>query len=79
MLDENKVARGWLGIHDMYEEGDWNTIIDESLETAGYSKWRPSQPDNYNQKQHCGILLKEGGMDDLECSSINAFFCEINF
>nr|XP_012231493.1 PREDICTED: hemolymph lipopolysaccharide-binding protein-like [Linepithema humile] len=79
LLDENKETQGWLGIHDIYDEGDWSTIMDEPLETAGYSKWIPNQPDNYNGEQHCGILVKDGGIDDLECSTANVFFCEINF
>lgn len=79
LLDENKVTHAWFGIHDLYEEGDWNTIMDEPLETAGYSNWRPNQPDNYNGKQHCGVFLKDGGIDDVECSATYSFFCEINF
>ncbi|CAL1686626.1 unnamed protein product [Lasius platythorax] len=82
VLEENKVNQAWLGVHDLYEEGDWNTIMDETLEATGYSKWTlkiANEPDNYNGKQHCGVLLKDGGMDDLECSAANAFFCEITF
>ncbi|KAL6262439.1 hypothetical protein P5V15_007524 [Pogonomyrmex californicus] len=82
ILEENKVSLAWLGVHDLYEEGDWNTIMDESLEATGYSKWTSkiaNLPDNYNGKQHCGALLKDGGMDDLECTVALAFFCEITF
>ncbi|KAG7209861.1 hypothetical protein KM043_011463 [Ampulex compressa] len=78
MLEENKLDRAWLGIHDLYEEGDWVTLMDEAIESAGYSKWKmPTQPDNYGGKQHCGVLLKDGGLDDLECTAVNAFFCKI--
>ncbi|KYM76836.1 Hemolymph lipopolysaccharide-binding protein, partial [Atta colombica] len=80
ILEENKINQAWLGVHDLYEEGDWNTIMDEPLEATGYSKWTlkiANEPDNYNGKQHCGVLLKDGGMDDLECTAAVAFFCEI--
>ncbi|XP_018404189.1 PREDICTED: hemolymph lipopolysaccharide-binding protein-like [Cyphomyrmex costatus] len=82
ILEENKVNQAWLGVHDLYEEGDWSTIMDEPLEAMGYSKWTlkiANAPDNYNGKQHCGVLLKDGGMDDLECTAANAFFCKITF
>ncbi|XP_011699775.1 PREDICTED: hemolymph lipopolysaccharide-binding protein isoform X1 [Wasmannia auropunctata] len=80
ILEENKVTQAWLGVHDLYEEGDWNTIMDEPLEAAGYSKWTlkiANEPDNYGGKQNCGALLKDGGMDDIECTVAVAFFCEI--
>ncbi|KMQ90804.1 hemolymph lipopolysaccharide-binding protein [Lasius niger] len=85
VLEENKVNQAWLGVHDLYEEGDWNTIMDETLEATGYSKWKDaSEPNNLDGKQHCGVLLKDGnsgitGMDDLDCAAANAFFCEITF
>jgi hypothetical protein len=82
ILEENKITQAWLGVHDLYEEGDWNTIMDEPMEASGYSKWSlkiANLPDNHNGKQHCGILMKDGGMDDLDCISAQAFFCKINF
>ncbi|EFN89632.1 Hemolymph lipopolysaccharide-binding protein [Harpegnathos saltator] len=82
ILEENKVNQAWLGVHDLYEEGDWNTILDESMESSGYTKWTSkiaNLPDNAGGKQHCGFLLKDGGMDDFDCASAQSFFCEINF
>lgn len=80
ILEENEVSQAWLGVHDLYEEGDWNTVMDDPLEATGYSKWTSkfaNQPDNFNGRQHCGVLIKEGGMDDLGCDTAVAFFCEI--
>lgn len=82
LLDENKINSAWLGVHDLYEEGDWNTILDESMESAGYAKWTTkiaNLPDNAAGKQHCGLLLKDGGMDDFDCNAAQAFICKINF
>ncbi|XP_072748004.1 hemolymph lipopolysaccharide-binding protein-like [Anoplolepis gracilipes] len=83
ILEENKILEAWLGIHDLFEEGDWNTIMDESLEAMGFSKWmfgeKLNVPDNTNGKEHCGVIMTDGGMNDRECTHAKAFFCEINF
>lgn len=85
MLGESKIVEAWLGIHDLYETGDWTTIMDERLELTGYSKWTTALkginvPDHINQHQHCGVLLDRGngGLNDRECDHAKAFFCEIN-
>lgn len=82
LLEENKVNDAWLGVHDQFEEGDWTTVLDEPMESSGYSRWTSkfsNLPDNWGGKQHCGLLQKEGGMDDYDCPTQHPFFCEINF
>lgn len=84
ILEENKIFDAWLGIHDLFEEGDWNTIMDQSLEATGFSKWTTTIkdtniPNNLNNKEHCGALITNGGMNDLECNQAKAFFCKITF
>ncbi|XP_066586298.1 hemolymph lipopolysaccharide-binding protein-like [Prorops nasuta] len=69
-----------LGIHDLYTEGDWVTVLGESLGKTGYTVWSDKwggQPDNGGGKQNCGALLKDGGMDDVACSVAFPFFCEL--
>lgn len=81
ILEENKVSAAWLGVHDLYEEGDWSSVMDVPLESTGYSKWNlknGNQPDNQSNKQHCGSLAKDGGMNDDDCNLIQYFFCEID-
>ncbi|XP_076618750.1 hemolymph lipopolysaccharide-binding protein-like isoform X1 [Colletes latitarsis] len=77
----SKVDTAWLGIHDLFEEGDWVTLTGESLEKSGYDRWTPAiptDPDNFGGNQNCAILLsKHGGMDDIGCGSSHAYFCEI--
>ena len=72
----------FIGIHDLYNEGDWVTILGDSLHKSGYTKWSElwgGQPDNGGGVQHCGALLKDGsGMDDVNCNIRYAFFCEID-
>ncbi|KAL0116189.1 hypothetical protein PUN28_011206 [Cardiocondyla obscurior] len=70
----------FLGIHDLYAEGDWVTVSGDSLAKAGYTRWSDKwggQPDNGGGKQHCGALMKEGGMDDVACDVPFPFFCEL--
>jgi len=69
-----------LGIHDLYKEGEWVTLLGDSLARTGYTRWSDKwggQPDNGGGKQHCGVLMKEGGMDDVACDVPFPFFCEL--
>lgn len=76
------VERVWLGVHDQFEEGDWVILSGESLDAVGYEHWSnspwPNQPDNYGGRQNCAVLIKEEGMDDVECELLHAYMCEIN-
>ncbi|XP_054001318.1 hemolymph lipopolysaccharide-binding protein isoform X1 [Hylaeus anthracinus] len=80
-LQAAKVDRAWLGIHDLFEEGEWVTVTGESLEKSGYDRWTPAipgDPDNAGGHQNCAILMGEhGGMDDIQCESLFFYFCEI--
>lgn len=70
----------FIGTHDLYNEGEWVTILGDSLHKSGYAKWSEQwggQPDNGGGVQHCGALLKDGGMDDVNCGIRYPFFCEI--
>lgn len=69
-----------LGIHDLYKEGDWVTVLGDSLAKTGYTMWSDKwggQPDNGGGTQHCGALMKEGGMDDVSCDVPFPFLCEL--
>ncbi|KAF7990992.1 hypothetical protein HCN44_000797 [Aphidius gifuensis] len=62
-------------------EDQWVTILGDSLHKHGYTKWSNIwgvQPDNGGGVQHCGALMKDGGMDDVNCRVNYAFFCEIS-
>lgn len=69
-----------LGTHDLYKEGEWVTVMGDSLAKTGYTKWSDKwggQPDNGGGRQHCGALMKEGGMDDVACDVAFPFLCEL--
>ncbi|XP_014232280.1 hemolymph lipopolysaccharide-binding protein-like [Trichogramma pretiosum] len=70
-----------LGIHDLYKEADWVTIFGEPLASTGYAGWSLTywngQPDNRDNRQHCGALINQGGLDDVDCTDKFAFFCEL--
>ncbi|XP_014482431.1 PREDICTED: hemolymph lipopolysaccharide-binding protein-like isoform X2 [Dinoponera quadriceps] len=79
MLQERNINEAWVGLHDIFEEGDWVTVTDEAFENTGYT-WTPTianLPDNYGGSQNCGVILKEGGLDDVNCAWTHSFFCEI--
>lgn len=73
--------QAYLGIHDMFEEGEWLTVFDESLYSTGFAEWSTNwfapQPDNYGDGgENCGTLVVRGGMNDINCRKPLAFFCE---
>ncbi|XP_014209583.1 hemolymph lipopolysaccharide-binding protein-like [Copidosoma floridanum] len=70
-----------LGIHDLYNEGEWVTIFGDTIYNSGYYHWSPTyfggQPDNFRGSQNCGAIINVGGMDDVDCGEKFAFFCEL--
>ncbi|KAL7302854.1 hypothetical protein TKK_0004086 [Trichogramma kaykai] len=71
----------YVGIHDLYKEGEWVSVLGESLYKTGYTAWSDKwggQPDNGGGNQNCGAFMKDsGGLDDVNCDVSFAFFCEI--
>lgn len=68
-----------IGIHDLYEEGDWVTIFGEPFTSLGYATWSAwgNQPDNDNGNQNCAALRRVGDIDDVNCNDKYAYFCEL--
>lgn len=70
----------FVGLHDLYEEGEWVTLDGESLHLTGFSTWTTKygfNPDNSGGHQNCGAVVVDGGLDDVFCDANYAFFCEI--
>ncbi|XP_076643571.1 uncharacterized protein LOC143353852 [Halictus rubicundus] len=70
----------YIGMHDIYKEGDWVTILGDTLAKTGFTEWSDKwggQPDNGGGQQNCGAFLKEGTLDDVQCDAHFPFFCEL--
>nr|BAC55179.1 hypothetical protein [Cotesia ruficrus polydnavirus] len=70
------VSQVWIGIHSLNQEGHWETIDGESPRYMNWSKdWAGGPQPSTPSVQKCGSLLKQGGMDDVECFFKLGFFC----
>ncbi|XP_067002107.2 uncharacterized protein [Anabrus simplex] len=71
----------WLGLTDQHSEGDFITVLGESLPHIGYNNWEPGKPDNkvwagFTTDSDCGAFLRSGMLVDFPCTALYAFFCE---
>ncbi|CAG2055521.1 unnamed protein product [Timema podura] len=77
-----KVKDGWendfalVGFHDMYKEGQYQTVLGASLESTGFVKWATSEPSDKNKAENCGCIHRNEPMFDVGCNNIMAFICE---
>ncbi|XP_076686330.1 hemolymph lipopolysaccharide-binding protein-like [Andrena cerasifolii] len=77
---ESRVTGTWLGVHDLFVEGEWVTLAGETLEAAGYDKWQKGEPNNlgFLRGEHCGYLGKYAdGINDEDCYIDSPYFCKI--
>lgn len=64
----------WLGGSDVYSEGKWFWITDESF---SYTNWNENQPDNYNSSEHYLHMYPSGKWNDSASgSNVMMFICE---
>ncbi|KAJ8680983.1 hypothetical protein QAD02_016770 [Eretmocerus hayati] len=87
MNRRNHANKGmFVGFHDLFQEREFVTVLDEPLDKTGYNTWTREwggQPDNGKQprrsekSQDCGALSHDGGLDDVGCSWKLGFICEI--
>lgn len=81
LLRENRMEQGWIGLHDIFQEGDWVSVTDVPLAHIGYVNWTTAwadvvQPDG-GREQNCANLVRYGGIDDRQCDFLASFFCEM--
>lgn len=78
-------SRVWIGHHDQAVAGVWvwsasgvpfwyGGVNGRALSGA-YVAWAPGEP---NLSGHCGALTIDGNMDDLACSELQPFVCEVS-
>ncbi|KAL3879771.1 hypothetical protein ACJMK2_032057 [Sinanodonta woodiana] len=65
----------WVGTTDINSVGNWNWLNGQAI-TAVF--WSPGQPDNWDNKEHCGDLVKVSNyyLNDEDCSSKLHFICQ---
>lgn len=69
--------QAFIGIDTQNRNNNWLTIDNEIPEYINWSStWCGHQQPDSPSTQQCGSLLKEGGMDDIECFLKLAFFCK---
>ncbi|KAJ8676063.1 hypothetical protein QAD02_011849 [Eretmocerus hayati] len=73
-----------LGFHDIYNEGEFVTILGQTMEEAGFDEWsqvggkQPKNNDGWDNVQNCGAMAVDGKLDDVACGSEYGFICEIS-
>ncbi|XP_069680976.1 hemolymph lipopolysaccharide-binding protein-like [Periplaneta americana] len=65
----------WVGFHDLYKEGEFVTIFNETLQSTGYVKWAGGEGKG-GADQNCGLVHRNLLLADYPCNARDAFFCE---
>ncbi|XP_067005235.2 uncharacterized protein [Anabrus simplex] len=69
----------YVGVHDNYMEGQFETIFGEPLDKTGYVKWNFGQPDNsHHFGENCVSMNRRGFFNDVPCDTELPYFCEHN-
>ncbi|KAK7789755.1 hypothetical protein R5R35_005175 [Gryllus longicercus] len=67
----------YLGVHDLYSEGDWETVVGYPLNETGYVNWAKNQPDNIHEHgENCLSMNRNGFFNDVPCWTELPFICE---
>ena len=67
----------WIGLNDIAEEGVF-VWTDGSPNT--YTRFFGNDPDNYQDKEDCGVIVKSGGgLRDMACDGTYTFICETKY
>ncbi|KAI8434683.1 hypothetical protein MSG28_003215 [Choristoneura fumiferana] len=55
----------------------FRTVLNQTLEEAGYAEWSENEPNNYQHSEFCGSIFKtDGKYNDLACFGRYGFICE---
>ncbi|KAJ9593479.1 hypothetical protein L9F63_014964, partial [Diploptera punctata] len=77
-LADTEYDFAYIGIHDLYREGQWVTVLDQEIDATGYNKWHQGQPNGFIM-ENCGVVFPDGKLGDVTCNMFHelTFFCEI--
>ncbi|CAG2058159.1 unnamed protein product [Timema podura] len=78
IMDSYLNSYAHIGFHDLYTEGNYLTVLGDSLLSTGFVPWGANEPNNLggNAGEDCGTLLREGKFNDINCDTKLAYFCE---
>eukprot|EP00058_Branchiostoma_floridae_P009849 XP_002595337.1 hypothetical protein BRAFLDRAFT_87574 [Branchiostoma floridae] len=78
IVDKNRHADAWIGLHDRKREGRW-MWIDGTPSRTGYTAWGPGEPNNQNGKQDCAMYwtANRSLWDDAYCNREEKFICQV--
>ncbi|XP_069701698.1 hemolymph lipopolysaccharide-binding protein-like [Periplaneta americana] len=83
ILDKNSNIAGgvhtdwiWIGFHDLYDEGKFVTIFNDTLESTGYVNWGGGEGSG-GKSENCGLLHQSLLLADYPCNAKDGFLCEI--
>ncbi|XP_046604374.1 hemolymph lipopolysaccharide-binding protein-like [Neodiprion virginianus] len=79
LVDTANIKTIWIGAHDLFNEGEFVTIENQSIYKAGYSMWERGEPNNVGNKEHCVAIRKNGKLDDRDCKQAFSYVCEIRY
>ncbi|XP_077284181.1 secretory phospholipase A2 receptor-like isoform X2 [Arctopsyche grandis] len=65
-----------IGFNDLLTPGLYLTNDGKSLSENGYENWSNGQPDNFQNKEHCGSMFRDGTLNDVDCNARQMFVCE---
>ncbi|XP_023720909.1 hemolymph lipopolysaccharide-binding protein [Cryptotermes secundus] len=74
-LWNSKSDWAFIGTHDLYEEGIYVTIYNQSLSAAGYDKWFLGEP-NGGTAENCGVINRNTLLGNYFCNRHLPFICE---
>ncbi|XP_055511135.1 C-type lectin domain family 10 member A-like isoform X1 [Leucoraja erinacea] len=65
----------WIGLTDSVKEGDWHWEDGTSYSSTP-KFWKPGQPDNFQDGEHCAHLVAGGLWNDNACTMQYKYICQ---
>lgn len=76
---ENKYGflSAYIGFYKKIEDGNFYTIFALPISSTGFMRWAsPAEPNNLDNNENCGSVMRNGGLNDVPCDIDLPFICE---